>query len=63
MELALLMAPRGSTLEAIHVWSEENLLADTLSRMADDKLALPIVLAKVRRSAMHDKDLRILGQR
>ena len=61
MEMALLVAPRGATLEAIHVWSEENEITDTLSRMGtDDKLVLPILLTKVARTPMCDAPLRIL---
>ena len=61
MEMALLVAPRGATIEAIHVWSEENEIADTLSRMGtDDKLVLPILLAKVARTPMCDAPLHIL---
>jgi len=33
MEMALIFAPQGSTIEALHIWSEENALADALSRL------------------------------
>ena len=33
MELALLLAPTGHCLEALHIWSEDNDLADKLSRL------------------------------
>ena len=61
MEMALLMAPRGSTLEAIHIWSEENQLADSLSRIVADSLTLPAILTKVPRTPLRDGALRILG--
>ena len=64
MEMALLVAPRVSTLEAVHVWSEENVIADTLSRMGtDEKWDLPILLTKVPRTPMCDAPLRILPVR
>ena len=40
LRLALLFAPRGDTLEAVHIWSEANALADTLSRL-NEGAALP----------------------
>ena len=32
-QLALLLEPRGRAIEVIHIWSEDNVLADHLSRM------------------------------
>ena len=61
MELALLVAPRGATLEAMHVWSEENRLADFLSRIADDSATLPEILAKVPRNLCGDMGFHVLG--
>jgi len=61
MEMALLMAPRGSTLDAIHIWSEENYLADLLSRRSSNDEALPLLLAKVPRSPIRDGAFSILG--
>ena len=61
MELALLIAPRGDTLEAMHIWSEENLLADVLSRIADDSCTLPAILAKVPRTPCREIGFLILG--
>jgi len=49
-EIALLFAPAGAVLDAMHIWSEENKVADTLSRMDTEHLDLPNILAKVRRS-------------
>jgi hypothetical protein len=40
MELALLFAPHGSELEAVHLWSENNHIADALSRLHEGA-ALP----------------------
>ena len=34
MELALWIAPRGLTLEGVHIWGEENAIADALSRLS-----------------------------
>ena len=62
MEMALLCAPRGTTLETVHVWSEENHLADVLSRLGTEKLALPHLLAKVPRTQVRDEEFRILGK-
>ena len=48
MELALFFAPKGAELSAMHVWSENNTLADSLSRLAEGAV-LPPLLAKVPR--------------
>ena len=63
MEMALLAAPRGTTLEAIHIWSAGNRLADTLSRLENEELPLPPLLAKVPRTLLGDGGLRILGRK
>ena len=34
MELALWIAPRGLSLEGVHIWGEENAVADKLSRLS-----------------------------
>ena len=34
LEAALILAPRGRQLDALHLWSEENGAADDLSRVA-----------------------------
>jgi len=62
MEMALLFAPRGSTLEAVHIWSEENHIADALSRMGSEVHALPPCLDKVPRTKVCDGEFKILGQ-
>ena len=49
MELALVVAPNGRSLEAVHVWSEDNSLADELSRMLPDTRP-PASLQGVRRT-------------
>ena len=49
MELALLFAPKGAELSAMHVWSENNTLADTLSRLAEGA-EMPPLLTKLPRS-------------
>ena len=47
MELALLFAPHGSELEAMHLWSEDNTVADALSRLHEG-VALPALCTKVK---------------
>ena len=50
MELALVFAPGGSSLECVHVWSEDNELADELSRMTAGS-AVPPCLIGISRAA------------
>ena len=57
MEMALIVAPHGATVEAVHIWSEENVLADALSRSS-----VPQRLAKVARTHIVEKEWRILGR-
>ena len=61
MELALIFAPSGATIEALHIWSEENSLADALSRLGEGA-ALPDVLAKVPRTRACDEGWHIIGR-
>ena len=61
MELALLFAPRGATLEAMHWWSEENELADDLSRL-DEGAQIPLALNGVPRTPWSSLEWRILGR-
>ena len=61
MELALLFAPRGATLEAMHFWSEENELADALSRIESD-FVIPPSLMQVPRTSWSSPEWRILGK-
>ena len=60
MELALIFAPRGSTVEAVHIWSEENQLADVLSRCIAEQLPIPGILTKVPCTPVRDGGLTIL---
>ena len=61
MELALVLAPTGRTLEAIHVWSEDNGLADQLSRMKPND-QIPAELRDVSRTTWLETILwRIVG--
>ena len=46
MELALVFVPQGATIEALHLWSEENVVADALSRW-DEITVVPAQLTKV----------------
>ena len=46
MEVALLFAPVGAELEAVHLWSEHNDLADALSRLQEGAL-FPELCTKV----------------
>ena len=61
MELALLFAPHGAELSAIHLWSEINFLADAVSRL-DEGVPLPSILAKVPRGYPRRDGFRIIGQ-
>ena len=47
-ELALHLAPLGHELVGIHVWSEENVLADALSRIGGDLTPRPESLRHAR---------------
>ena len=61
MDLALLFAPVGAELSAVHIWSESNYLADALSRL-DEGAELPLLLAKVPRGVPRRDGFRILGR-
>ena len=61
MELALLFAPRGGTLSAVHFWSEENDVADDLSRL-EEGAAIPAIVSGVRRTQAARDGWRILGR-
>ena len=52
MELALVLAPTGSSLECLHVCAEDNTLADELSRMKEGAREPPHLRA-VARTAWH----------
>ena len=60
MELALLFAPKGAELSAMHIWSENNTLADTLSRLAEGAV-LPALLTKVPRCEPNRDGFYVLG--
>ena len=49
-ELALVFAPRGFSLDAVHVWSEDNAMADYLSRMKAES-EIPVSLKGVSRTS------------
>ena len=53
MDLALILAPRGQAIEAVHVWSEDNALADALTRMQVDAEP-PAQLRGIKRSGWPD---------
>ena len=61
MEMALLFAPHGAELSAVHVWSENNVLADTISRL-DEGAVLPAILTKVPRCAPRRDGFRSIGR-
>ena len=61
MELALTFAPRGAAVDAIHIWSEENHLADALSRIGEGA-TVPPCLAKVPSTPAVLDGWRILGK-
>ena len=50
MELALLLAPSGNALDALHIWSMDNAMADMLSRMESDA-GVPAEMQQVSRTA------------
>ena len=54
MELALILAPTGRAIEAIHVWSEDNALADQLSRLPHESAKPPRELEGIRRTVWPD---------
>ena len=54
MELALILAPTGRSVEAIHVWSEDNALADELSRLPHEFAKPPRELEGIQRTAWPD---------
>ena len=60
MELALVFAPRGATIEAMHLWSEENTTADARSRLDDDAV-LPTMLTTTTRTTCCLRQFRVLG--
>ena len=60
MELALVFAPRGATIEAMHLWSEENTTADALSRL-DEGAVLPPTLTTTTRTSCSLDHFRVLG--
>ena len=51
MELALWIAPRGLSVEGLHMWGEENAAADQLSRLSQG-VALPTCLVGVCREEL-----------
>jgi len=62
MEIALLFAPSGAELEAVHLWSEQNDIADGLSRLGEGA-PLPELCAKVPRGTARRDGLRVLGRK
>lgn len=62
MELALVTAPIGADIEAIHIWSEVNEWADTLSRLDEQGVEIPEALTKVPRTACFAGPWRLLGR-
>ena len=64
MELALILAPTGRCVEAIHVWSEDNELADKLSRLTgESEDEIPTSLLQVSRTVWSaTTDWKIVNQ-
>ena len=48
-EIALVIAPLGLTTEAVHIWSEDNALCDSLSRV-EAETSVPVGAATLARS-------------
>jgi hypothetical protein len=61
MEVALVFAPRGAELEAVHLWSEHNDVADALSRRREGA-PLPVLCAKVKQGVAQRGGFRVLGR-
>ena len=61
MEMALIFAPAGAELEAIHLWSEVNDIADALSRLHEGA-AVPELCTKVARGSARRDAFRVLGR-
>jgi len=59
--MALFFSPKGAELSAMHIWSENNVLADTLSRL-DEGAVLPPLLTKVARSIASRDGFYIIGR-
>ena len=53
-EIALWLAPKGLALESLHVWGEENRVADRLSRIAQGA-AVPALLGDVSCAVLSDR--------
>ena len=53
-EMALLFAPKGVEFSAMHIWSENNVLADTLSRLAEGAVVPPVLIQVARSVASRD---------
>ena len=64
MELVLILAPTGRCVEAIHVWSEDNELADKLSRLTgESEDEIPTSLLQVSRTVWNTTtDWKIVNQ-
>jgi len=52
--MALLVAPKGAELSAVHIWSENNVLADTLSRLDEGAVLTPLLTKVPRGIARRD---------
>ena len=61
MEIALLVAPTGKTIDTCHFWSEENHVADLLSRAFEEDFKAPYEIAGMKPSKVDLRKLRILG--
>ena len=61
-EIALLLAPSGASLGALHWWSEENAIADALSRLPQGA-GLPGCCRRAQRREAHGPVWPILGAR
>ena len=60
-ELALLIAPMGHELRAIHLWTQRNKTCDALSRLTEGA-AVPDTLSTVKRVRRPSLNYRVLEQ-
>ena len=58
-EIALLLAPLGRDIQAIHLWTQRNTTCDMLSRFAE-QASIPECLARVQRVNRRQFEYRVV---
>ena len=61
-ELALIIAPMGNDLRAIHLWTQRNGTCDALSRLTDGA-AIPEILSTAKQMSRPTLNYKVLGNR